>query len=107
MDWTDSGVGMSATMSATMTELDWQAAVAVSRVSLPRRGAKGRNTRLFSGSAASSASFADVLRQMEQQMEQRVEAVRAIEQSSRLQDVLRPSGLRSVHPHINRRLIGA
>jgi hypothetical protein len=27
-------------MSTTMTELDWQAAVAVFRASLPRRGAK-------------------------------------------------------------------
>ena len=34
-------------MSTTMTELDWQAAVAVFRASLPRRGAKGRNDRLF------------------------------------------------------------
>jgi hypothetical protein len=29
-------------MSTTMTELDWQAAVAVFRGSLPRRGAEGR-----------------------------------------------------------------
>ena len=34
-------------MSTTMTELDRQAAVAVFRASLPRRGAKGRNDRLF------------------------------------------------------------
>jgi hypothetical protein len=34
-------------MSPTMTELDWQAGVAVFRASLPRRGAKGRNNRLF------------------------------------------------------------
>lgn len=34
-------------MFATMTELDWQAAVAVFRAPLPRRGAKGRNDRLF------------------------------------------------------------
>jgi hypothetical protein len=34
-------------MSTTTTELDWQAAVAVFRASLPRRGAKGLNDRLF------------------------------------------------------------
>jgi transposase len=34
-------------MSTTMTERDWQATLAVFRASLPRRGAKGRNDRLF------------------------------------------------------------
>jgi transposase len=34
-------------MCTTMTERDWQAALAVLRALLPRRGAKGRNERLF------------------------------------------------------------
>lgn len=77
-------------MSTTMTELDWQAAVAVFRASLPRRGAKGRNDRLFLEALHHHlASAAEALRQMEQ----RVEAVRSVEQGSRLRDVLRPSGL--------------
>jgi hypothetical protein len=77
-------------MSTTMTELDRQAAVAVFRASLPRRGAKGRNDRLFLEALHHHlASAAEALRQMER----RVEAVRAVEQGSRLRDVLRPSGL--------------
>jgi hypothetical protein len=77
-------------MSTTMTELDRQAAVAVFRASLPRRGAKGRNDRLFLEALHHHlASAAEALRQMER----RVEAVRAVEQSCRVRDVLRPSGL--------------
>lgn len=34
-------------MSTKMTELDWANALEVFRASLPRRGAKGRNDRLF------------------------------------------------------------
>jgi hypothetical protein len=61
-------------MSTTMTELDRQAAVAVFRASLPRRGAKGRNDRLFLEALHHHlVSAAEALRQMER----RVEAVRA------------------------------
>ena len=77
-------------MSTTMTELDRQAAVAVFRASLPRRGAKGRNDRLFLEALHHHlASAAEALRQMER----RVEAVRAVEQGSRLQDVVDQLGL--------------
>lgn len=34
-------------MSTRMTETDWAVALEVFRASLPRRGAKGRNDRLF------------------------------------------------------------
>jgi hypothetical protein len=44
-------------MSTTMTELDWQAAVAVFRGSLPRRGAKGRKVSAATIAAWSAASF--------------------------------------------------
>jgi len=57
-----------------MTELNRQAAVVVLRASLPRRGAKGRNDRLFLEALHHHlASAAEALRQMER----RVEAVRA------------------------------
>jgi len=77
-------------MSTTMTELDWQAAVAVfQRVAAATRR-QGRNDRLFLEALHHHlASAAEALRQMER----RVEAVRAVEQGSRLRDILRPSGL--------------
>jgi hypothetical protein len=57
-------------MSTTMTELDRQAAVAVFRASLPRRGAKGRNDRLFLKALHHHlVSAAEALRQMERRFE--------------------------------------
>lgn len=53
-------------MSTTMTALNRQAAVVVSRATLPRRGAKGRNDRLFLEALHHHlASAAEALRQME------------------------------------------
>jgi hypothetical protein len=43
-------------MSTTMTELDWQAAVAVFRASLPRCGAKGRKISVATIAARLAAS---------------------------------------------------
>jgi hypothetical protein len=43
-------------MSTTMTELNWQAAVAVFRASLPRRGAKGRKVSAATITARLAAS---------------------------------------------------
>ena len=53
-------------LSTTMTELDWQAAIAVFRALLPQWGAKGRNDRLFLEALHHHlASAAEALRQME------------------------------------------
>ena len=57
-------------MSLTMMELDRQAAVVVFRASLSRRGAKGRNDRLFLEALHHHlASAAEALRQMERCVE--------------------------------------
>ena len=73
-------------MSTKMTDTDWAVALEVFRASLPRRGAKGRDDRLFlealtisrcttsPGGRCRSASA----------MEQCVEAVRSVEQGGRL-----------------------
>jgi hypothetical protein len=44
-------------MSTTMTGLDWHAAVAQFRASLPRRGAKSRKVSAGTIAARSAASF--------------------------------------------------
>ena len=71
-------------MSTKMTDANWAVALEVFRASLPRRGDKGRDDRLFLDPQYHLARAAGTVREVEQ----RVEALRPAEQGWRIRAFL-------------------